>query len=148
MYWYIEHLWCVISGHAMPIRSLTFSPDSQLLITASDDGHIKMYDVYPLCLYRKTPDGILRECSLYTQRGAGQEDFTQLSKINWEPLLSHCNFLLLPPLFYLEIFGASPLKKFRIFWSPPFLKDKKFEPNNIFKSKNQEWIFCKKSTKL
>ena len=33
-------------GHAMPIRSLTFSPDSQLLITASDDNHIKMYDVY------------------------------------------------------------------------------------------------------
>lgn len=32
----------------MTIRSLTFSPDSQLLITASDDGHIKMYDVYPL----------------------------------------------------------------------------------------------------
>lgn len=34
------------AGHAMPIRSLTFSPDSQLLITASDDSHIKMYDVY------------------------------------------------------------------------------------------------------
>lgn len=34
------------AGHAMPIRSLTFSPDSQLLITASDDNHIKMYDVY------------------------------------------------------------------------------------------------------
>ena len=30
----------------MPIRSLTFSPDSQLLVTASDDGHIKIYDVY------------------------------------------------------------------------------------------------------
>ena len=29
----------------MPIRSLTFSPDSQLLVTASDDGHLKMYDV-------------------------------------------------------------------------------------------------------
>ena len=36
----------VFPGHAMPIRSLTFSPDSQLLITASDDNHIKMYDVY------------------------------------------------------------------------------------------------------
>ena len=35
-----------IAGHAMPIRSLTFSPDSQLLITASDDNHIKIYDVY------------------------------------------------------------------------------------------------------
>lgn len=32
-------------GHAMPIRSLTFSPDSQLLVTASDDGYIKIYDV-------------------------------------------------------------------------------------------------------
>jgi WD40 repeat protein len=34
-----------LEGHAMTIRSLCFSPDSQLLITASDDGHIKMYDV-------------------------------------------------------------------------------------------------------
>nr|DBA32930.1 TPA: hypothetical protein GDO54_000676 [Pyxicephalus adspersus] len=32
-------------GHAMPIRSLTFSPDSQLLVTGSDDGYIKIYDV-------------------------------------------------------------------------------------------------------
>lgn len=32
-------------GHAMPIRSLCFSPDSQLLLTASDDGHMKLYDV-------------------------------------------------------------------------------------------------------
>lgn len=29
----------------MPIRSLSFSPDSQLLLTASDDGHMKIYDV-------------------------------------------------------------------------------------------------------
>ena len=29
----------------MTIRSLTFSPDSQILLTASDDGHLKMYDV-------------------------------------------------------------------------------------------------------
>jgi WD40 repeat protein len=34
------------AGHAMPIRSLCFSPDSQLLLTASDDGHMKLYDVY------------------------------------------------------------------------------------------------------
>ena len=34
-----------MEGHAMPIRSLTFSPDSQLLVTASDDGYIKIYDV-------------------------------------------------------------------------------------------------------
>jgi WD repeat-containing protein 61 len=32
-------------GHAMPIRSLCFSPDSQFLLTASDDGHMKLYDV-------------------------------------------------------------------------------------------------------
>ena len=29
----------------MPIRSLTFSPDSQLLTSASDDASIKIYDV-------------------------------------------------------------------------------------------------------
>ena len=34
-----------ISGHAMPIRSICFSPDSQLLVTASDDASIKLYDV-------------------------------------------------------------------------------------------------------
>jgi WD40 repeat protein len=33
-------------GHAMPIRSLTFSPDSTKLLTGSDDGHMKIYDVY------------------------------------------------------------------------------------------------------
>ena len=30
-----------IEGHAMPIRSITFSPDSQFMMSASDDGHIK-----------------------------------------------------------------------------------------------------------
>uniref|UniRef100_A0A8C0TPA3 Superkiller complex protein 8 n=2 Tax=Canis lupus familiaris TaxID=9615 RepID=A0A8C0TPA3_CANLF len=34
-----------LGGHAMPIRSLIFSPDSQLLVTASDDSYIKIYDV-------------------------------------------------------------------------------------------------------
>lgn len=34
-----------LEGHAMTIRSITFSPDSQLLLTAADDGHMKMYDV-------------------------------------------------------------------------------------------------------
>lgn len=47
MHVFVAYKLYAISGHAMPIRSLTFSPDSQLLITASDDGHIKMYDVYP-----------------------------------------------------------------------------------------------------
>ena len=36
---YLKNL---IQGHAMPIRSLAFSPDSQRLLTGSDDGSIKM----------------------------------------------------------------------------------------------------------
>ena len=35
----------VFTGHAMRIRSLCFSPDTQLLLTASDDGHMKLNDV-------------------------------------------------------------------------------------------------------
>ena len=34
-----------LEGHAMPIRSLTFSPNSQRLLTASDDCHMKVYEV-------------------------------------------------------------------------------------------------------
>ena len=34
-----------LEGHAMPIRSLTCSPDSQRLRTGSDDCHMKIYDV-------------------------------------------------------------------------------------------------------
>ncbi len=34
-----------LEGHAMSVRSLTFSPDSQMLLTASDDGHMKLYDM-------------------------------------------------------------------------------------------------------
>lgn len=34
-----------IEGHAMTIRSIAFSPDSQLLLTAADDGHMKLYDL-------------------------------------------------------------------------------------------------------
>ena len=30
-------------GHAMPVRSLAFTPDSRVLLTCSDDMHIHMY---------------------------------------------------------------------------------------------------------
>jgi len=32
-----------LEGHAMPVRALAFSPDSKLLLTGSDDKHIKIY---------------------------------------------------------------------------------------------------------
>jgi len=32
-----------LEGHAMPVRALAFSPDSKLLLTASDDKHVKIY---------------------------------------------------------------------------------------------------------
>ncbi len=32
-------------GHAMPIRALCFSPDSQVLASASDDCHIRLHDM-------------------------------------------------------------------------------------------------------
>lgn len=34
-----------LEGHAMPIRSICFSHDSQYLITGSDDRHLKLYQV-------------------------------------------------------------------------------------------------------
>lgn len=33
-----------LEGHALPIRTLTFSADSKLLLTGADDGHLKIYD--------------------------------------------------------------------------------------------------------
>ena len=33
-----------IEAHALPVRSLTFSHDGNSLITASDDGCVKMFD--------------------------------------------------------------------------------------------------------
>jgi len=35
----------LFTGHAVRIRSLCFSPDSQVLLTASNDGHMMLYDV-------------------------------------------------------------------------------------------------------
>lgn len=34
-----------LDAHAMPIRSIAFSPDGNLLYTASDDRHIKVHDL-------------------------------------------------------------------------------------------------------
>ena len=34
-----------LEGHAMPVKALCFSPDSQLLVTGSDDKDMKIYDV-------------------------------------------------------------------------------------------------------
>ena len=35
----------VIAAHSMPVRTLTFSPDGMLLLTGSDDKHMKIFDV-------------------------------------------------------------------------------------------------------
>jgi WD repeat-containing protein 61 len=34
-----------IEGHALAVRSIAFSPDSSFLLTASDDMHVKQYEV-------------------------------------------------------------------------------------------------------
>lgn len=34
----------------MPIRALCFSPDSQVLASASDDCHIRLHDLYILVI--------------------------------------------------------------------------------------------------
>jgi WD repeat-containing protein 61 len=36
----------LITGHTMAVRSIAFSPDSQTLLTGSDDKRINLYDVY------------------------------------------------------------------------------------------------------
>ena len=63
----------------MPIRSLTFSPDSQLLITASDDNHIKMYDVYhsigKKCLFYSYQSHTLNQVHMHADK------YTQYGKI-------------------------------------------------------------------
>ena len=41
-----------VESHAMPVRSLAFSPDSTHLVTGSDDCHLRLYDVTnsePIC---------------------------------------------------------------------------------------------------
>lgn len=38
----------MLGDHALPVRGLAFSPDSQILLTASDDGHMKLYDINSL----------------------------------------------------------------------------------------------------
>lgn len=35
-----------LKGHHKPIRSLAFTPDSKLLLTACDDMHSNLYDVH------------------------------------------------------------------------------------------------------
>lgn len=35
----------MFGDHALPVRGLSFAPDSQILLSASDDGHIKLYDI-------------------------------------------------------------------------------------------------------
>lgn len=34
-----------IDAHAMPIRTVAFSPDSLTVLTGSDDKHVNLYDV-------------------------------------------------------------------------------------------------------
>ena len=39
-----------IDGHAMPVRSLAFSHDGQKLVSVSDDGQIKFFEVLVFCI--------------------------------------------------------------------------------------------------
>ena len=48
---YVFFLTLAYLGHAMPVRSLCFSPDSQLLVTGSDDKDMKIYDVYVINIH-------------------------------------------------------------------------------------------------
>lgn len=34
-----------VNAHALPIRAVAFSPDSQLLLSGSDDGQIKVHSI-------------------------------------------------------------------------------------------------------
>lgn len=34
-----------LAGHVKPVRALAFSPDSQLLLTGSDDSYVGIFDV-------------------------------------------------------------------------------------------------------
>lgn len=45
----------VLSGHDKPIRQISFSPDSQRIVTASDDGTVRIWDAntgYGLAIFR------------------------------------------------------------------------------------------------
>ena len=42
---YLKLLVFLFTGHEIRMTSLCFSPRTQLLLAASDDGHMKFYDV-------------------------------------------------------------------------------------------------------
>lgn len=39
-----QKLLTTIDGHALPVRTVAFSPDSKLLLSGSDDSQIKVHD--------------------------------------------------------------------------------------------------------